>query len=428
MADTVPQKLAQCISCHAWNHDYTMLAICPNNSEVHIYNAASRQGAWTKEHVLKKHDQLVAGVSWGPHSNRIVTCSHDRNAYVWHWDGHEWAAALVILRLNRAALAVEWSPKENKFAVASGAKSLCVCHYEEENNWWVSKLIKKKHSSSVTSVSWHPNNVLVATTSTDGKCRVFSAAVKGVDSKKEATTAFGENKFGEQLLQLDLACGWTFGASWSPSGDTLAFVGHDATIHFAAGLGAPPPATQSLHLKHLPLRDVLFLSETELVAAGFDCDVLLFVRDPRSGLWAFERGLDDPKEVLSSPLLASASASSPAGAAHSPSSPLASAGPQFLEAFGRFDGQIRKGQQSNGLEPWSRQLTAHQNAITMIRPMGDAREGPIRRFSTSGLDGRVVTWDLSGLNLQGALAGLTVGPSASSLPPDGRPPQGPGMV
>jgi hypothetical protein len=70
---------------------------------------------------------------------------------------------------------------ETKFAIGSGAKSVCVCFYEPENNWWISKHIKKKHTSSVTDVAWHPNSLLLATASTDCRCRIYSAFVKGVD-------------------------------------------------------------------------------------------------------------------------------------------------------------------------------------------------------------------------------------------------------
>lgn len=70
---------------------------------------------------------------------------------------------------------------ETKFAIGSGAKSVCVCYYEPENNWWISKHIKKKHASSVTDVAWHPNSLLLATASTDCRCRIYSAFVKGVD-------------------------------------------------------------------------------------------------------------------------------------------------------------------------------------------------------------------------------------------------------
>ncbi|KAH1239473.1 Actin-related protein 2/3 complex subunit 1A [Glycine max] len=220
MAVMAVHQFAQCITCHAWSPDQSMVALCPNNNEVHIYRLV--EDKWEKVYVLQKHDQVISGIDWSARSNRIVTASHDRNSYVWNLEGSEWVPTLVILRLNRAALCVEWSPKENKFAVGSGAKTVCICYYEQENNWWVSKLIRKRHDSSVTSVSWHPDNILLATTSTDGKCRVFSTFIKGVDAKDSKKGTSSDSKFGELIVQLDLSSSWTFGVKWSPSGNTLA--------------------------------------------------------------------------------------------------------------------------------------------------------------------------------------------------------------
>ncbi|XP_057994190.1 actin-related protein 2/3 complex subunit 1B isoform X8 [Hevea brasiliensis] len=89
--------------------------------------------------------------------------------------------------------------KENKFAVGSGAKtvSVCIYYYEQDNNWWVSKLIRKRHDSSVTSVAWHPNNIFLTTTSTDGKCRVLSTFIKGVDTRDSKAGSSSDSKFGE---------------------------------------------------------------------------------------------------------------------------------------------------------------------------------------------------------------------------------------
>lgn len=103
-----------------------------------------------------QHDQVISGIDWSARSNRIVTSSHDRNSwvpewswtldfsplvwvtianfcfihywfwikilkyecvlarYVWNLEGSEWVPTLVILRLNRAALCVQWSPKGMK--------------------------------------------------------------------------------------------------------------------------------------------------------------------------------------------------------------------------------------------------------------------------------------------------------------------------
>lgn len=49
----------------------------------------------------------------------------------------------VILRINRAATCVKWSPEEDKFAVGSSSRMISVCYFEADNNWWVSKHIKK---------------------------------------------------------------------------------------------------------------------------------------------------------------------------------------------------------------------------------------------------------------------------------------------
>lgn len=120
---------------------------------------------------LAEHDKPVTSVDWAPKSNRIVTCSQDRNAYVWTLDSasQQWKPTLVLLRINRAATFVRWSPEEDKFAVASGSRCISVCYFEEDNDWWVGKHIKKPIRSTVLSLDWHPNNVLLAAGCADMK-------------------------------------------------------------------------------------------------------------------------------------------------------------------------------------------------------------------------------------------------------------------
>lgn len=67
---------------------------------------------------------------------------------------------------------------ENKFAVGSGARVISVCYFEKENDWWVSKHIKKPIRSTVTTLDWHPNNLVLVAGLTDFRVRVFSAYIK----------------------------------------------------------------------------------------------------------------------------------------------------------------------------------------------------------------------------------------------------------
>ena len=62
-----------------------MLAVCPNTSEIWIYEGCHNpdSAAWTKKWVLTEHDLVVTSIDWSPITNKIVSCAHDRNAFVW---------------------------------------------------------------------------------------------------------------------------------------------------------------------------------------------------------------------------------------------------------------------------------------------------------------------------------------------------------
>lgn len=351
-------RLATCITCHAWNGDKTRVALCPNDNTVHIY--AKSGNTYTLEHTLAEHDQVVTGIDWAPKTNRIVTSSQDRNAYVWTFSGGSWKPNLVILRINRAATHVRWSPDENKFAVASGAKCVSVCYYEDPNQWWVSKHIKK-HKSTVLKVDWHPNNIYLATGSTDFKARVFSAFIKGVDTKPPAGPFGAKLPFGELLLELDSASGWVHAIKFSPSGNVIAFAGHDSSVNFAQ-LG-PQPVVQRVRLPSLPLRELLFLSERSLVGAGHDATPYLFSGND-SGEWAFAYELDSKDHAV-----AKAKSS----------------------ALSDFQKKVDFG--TENVE--TKVETLHQNTITSIESLGTP--GKVSDFSTTGLDGALVVWKIASL-------------------------------
>jgi actin related protein 2/3 complex subunit 1A/1B len=102
-------RVESCITQHAWNGDRTMLAVCPNDSTVIVLKKPSTgDGQWERVATLSEHDALVTDIAWAPRTNRIVTTSQDRNAYVWTQDGTEWKPMLVILRITAAATSVRW--------------------------------------------------------------------------------------------------------------------------------------------------------------------------------------------------------------------------------------------------------------------------------------------------------------------------------
>lgn len=351
------------ITVHAWNADRTQIAVCPNSNQVLIYQK-THQG-FQLLHTLSEHDKLVTGIDWAPNTNRIATCSQDRNAYVWKLDlaTNSWKPTLVLLRINRAATSIQWSPNEDKFAVGSGARLIAVCYFDEDNDWWVSKHIKKPIRSTVLGINWHPDNILLAAGSSDMKSRVFSAFIKGVD-KKAGNPVWGDK------LPLGTVCGefgsnyagWVHATAFSPSGNTVAWVSHDST------LGVASPAQNyiaSIKTPILPLTCLLFLSETQIVAAGYDCVPYLFEQRPEG--WQLVRKLDqgNKKESVD-------------GSAKN--------------MFRQMDSRAQFSNEDTELP------SIHQNTITCIRPWTQSG-GAVTKFSTTGLDGKLVIWDVLSLGI-----------------------------
>ncbi|KAI5306572.1 hypothetical protein KEM56_000228 [Ascosphaera pollenicola] len=350
------------IADHSFSADNHLLAVAREN-EVDLYQRSGSQLAL--KDVLKGHDKTITSVDIAPNSGKIVTCSQDRNAYVWEHTPHGWKPTLVLLRINRAATYVRWSPSEKKFAVGSGARVIAVCYFEEENDWWISKHLKKPIRSTITSLSWHPNDVLLAAGSTDSHCRVFSSYIKGVD-QRPPPSAWGERlPFNTVCGEfLNPAAGWIHDCAFSPSGDSLAFTSHDSsiTVVYPSAPEQPPRAMINISTRLLPFTSMIWNGENEIIAAGYDCEPYRFqgseagwqVVGPIDGKEG--RGATDAREESA------------------------------LNMFRQMD--------LRGSTKDDTQLqTVHQNTINTIR-VSEGADGVVSKFSTSGVDGRVVVWTL----------------------------------
>ena len=160
--------------------------------------------------------------------------------------------------------------------MGSGARVIAVCYFEEENDWWISKHLKKPIRSTITTLAWHPNSVLLAAGSTDSHCRVFSGYIKGIDKRPEPS-GWGERlPFNTVCGEfLNDSAGWVHSCAFSPSGNALAFACHDSsvTVVYPSAPEQPPRAMLNISTRLLPFTSLVWKSENEIVAAGHVCVV-----------------------------------------------------------------------------------------------------------------------------------------------------------
>jgi len=360
--DTI-DKLCDSISCHAWNANRTMVALCPNNNDVQIYKFAS--GTYTLLHTLKGHDSLVTGIDWAPKTDRIVTCGQDRNAYVFDYDKNQdfWKPTLVILRLDRAVTCVKWSPREDKFAVGTACQAISVCYFDDAHSWWVAKHIrgdKSRITSTIKCLTWHPNNIILAAGGTDFKIHVFSTFIKGIDSREDVAngTPFGSKLPWATLLAEFPTKAWIHDVAFSPSGNQLAWVTHDSLVYFL-DCASQNHRVQSLKTPSLPFQTILWAGENTLIAAGHDANPALFQGGAMQ--YSFKGFLDKADKVSGSGSTSSA----------------------------KLWQQRSNMGTTNASELDSKLPTSHQNAITEVRSLSPTS------FSSIGNDGQVAVWSYS---------------------------------
>lgn len=288
------------IPCHAWNKDGTLLAFCPNTSDVLIYKVNGKQAE--EAYKLTDHTQVVSCIDWNFVTNQIVTCSHDRNAYVWTLNEAEnkWKPELVVLKLQRAATYCRWSPDGKRFVVATGTSKFRLCAFNKEQNWWQSFSYDNKKPTSLC-VEFMPDGKHIICSGTDRHCRYFSIdemetkkilrarAANNPDGKKKKT----DKNFNVALYEWS-AQGWNNSCAVSPNGEWIAYTTQDSFIKFIhKDQIEEDNGGQAMNLTGLPLISITFISDKALVGAGFDCVPRLFYLD--GGNWTDLGYIDIPE-------------------------------------------------------------------------------------------------------------------------------------
>ena len=147
-----------------------------------------------------------------------------------------------------------------------------------------------------------------------------------------------------------------------------------------------------------------FVSETQLIAAGHDCQPIVFTGS-QSG-WSLSHSLDDPSSASSRQLTPSSTGNRV---------PSGGVGRLNNEAFAHFRSADSRGQSKSsvgvtmaGATPVGSDgllKTIHQNSITWCEPYEWGQDGEVSKVSTAGKDGKLVLWPVVGGKAGGGIAG-----------------------
>lgn len=206
--------------------------------------------------------------------------------------------------------------------------------------------------------------------------------------------------------------------------------GHDSslTVVYPSGPNEPPQAVHVLRSPTLPYVTLQWVSPTSLVAAGHDCQPVLFTGDVESG-WKLSRSLDGAATAASKappppPPKAAGLAGNATGvgrlnneafnrfrsadARGSSSSPSPSGGDSSGAGSGSVAGHL--GAVAGASVGADGELyTTHQNTITSVRSYEGTADA-VKGVSTSGVDGRLCVFAVPSASLPPAgMGALTKG-------------------
>lgn len=225
----------------------------------------------------------------------------------------------------------------------------------------------------MTSLDWHPNNVLLAAGSTDYKMRVFSAYIKDIEQQPTPTPWGSKMPLGQMMAEFKNSSsggGWIHSVSFSGDGNRVCWVAHDSSINIVDATNGMNVV--KLKSEYLPFLSTIWITPNSFVVAGHSCVPLIYTTDGNSIHLTGKLDQSQKKET---------------------------GGISAMRIFQSLDRNSRTENSDTNLE------FIHQNAISFVTIyQGDKNSA--KKLSTSGLDGQLVIWDL--VSLTKSMSGLKI--------------------
>jgi actin related protein 2/3 complex subunit 1A/1B len=241
-------------------------------------------------------------------------------------------------------------------------------------------------------MDWHPDGNVLAVGTLAGKVHLLTTFLGAdVEMKAGNRPEWADQQalatFNSEVMSINVGS-WVHALAFSPSGNALAWANHEAVITILYPATGTQSSLRPINKDglSLPFKSLLFLSETVLMAVGYEPSPVILSGNEREGSWQV-------KAALTNDQLVSASKLSPTGGA------MASKRSIFETASNQ--GRSAEDMQAKRHTDAESSL-GHLNTVRAIDRYTDGK------VATMGLDGRLIFWSVAKVAAQYGLEGIRI--------------------
>jgi actin related protein 2/3 complex subunit 1A/1B len=216
------------ISAFCFNKDYSKCALSQKDNKIYIYKTPDifKTSTWELEHTLDSHVLYVSCIDWNHKTNKILSCSFDKTAFVWEFINNKWVPSNIVInsKLKLGFLTCSWNENGDKLCLGTSGSQLYIGFFDPSTMWWQcieSKESKKGlHKSSVTSAKISPNNTYCLSGSTDLRVIITNVTIENYNPIKD---------FGKEIINHKVNA-WVNSVCWTKDGKYALSANQNATV------------------------------------------------------------------------------------------------------------------------------------------------------------------------------------------------------
>jgi actin related protein 2/3 complex subunit 1A/1B len=244
------------ISVLCFNSDLTKCALSQKDNKIYIYKTPDlfKTSTWELEHTLDAHLLYVSGLDWNHKTNKILSCSFDKTAFVWEFKDNKWIPNNINVDSKLGFISCCWNENGDRLALGTSGNKLFIGYFNDDPSlmWWMCNEIKKIHISSVTTCKISPNSLYCVSGSTDLRIKISYIYLKENQYDNKYTPVQGL-EFGNIVVEHKVGA-WINSVCWTKDGKYALSANQNSTVTV---IELESKKIETLRFKHGPFNLII---------------------------------------------------------------------------------------------------------------------------------------------------------------------------